>query len=218
MTNGTPNPENITTTPGAKPITGGEPRAPREGVRPFAPYMEGAGGEANPLLNAGKTPQVSPFDLAHGKVPAPGPNFSTIQEQAKNAQSTLGDISNQLNTPKLKLKQSTKYLLKNKLSSAKGHIQSASSKLGAAPVEEEETPAGSGPLQKFLGMVTLGQRQLEQTQQQVTALSEKGTEMRPADFLLIQVKLSKAQQELEYSSMLLGKAIDDLKTMMNIQL
>jgi uncharacterized phage infection (PIP) family protein YhgE len=218
MTSGTPGQENVTSTPGTKPITPGETKTPREGVRPFAPYMQEGGGETNPLMTAGKTPQVSPFDLAHGKVPPPGPNFSTIQDQAKQAQSTLGDIHDQLNTPKLKLKQSTKYLLKNKLNSANGHIQSAAGKLGAAPAQEEEAPSGAGPLGKFLGLVTSGQRQMAQTQQQLTDLSEKGTEMRPADFLLIQIKLSKAQQELEYSSMLLGKAVDDMKQMMNIQL
>jgi hypothetical protein len=216
MVDGTPNPKDIIPEQSVKPITEGEPKAPKDTVRPFQPYMES--GKPNPLIEAGKSPQVSPFDLAHGKVPAPGPNFNTIQEQAKAAHSTLGDISNQLNTPKLKLKQSTKYLLKNKLNSAKGHIKSASEKLGAPEIEEEELPKGAGPLQKFIGMVTDGQNQLEATQQKLAEISAKGESMRPADMLLVQVKLNKAQQELEYSSLLLGKAVDDLKMMMNIQL
>ncbi len=186
-----------------------------EEVRPFKPYMEG--GRPNPLLESGKT-QVSPFDLAHGKVPAAGPTLNTIQEQSKMAQSTLGDITNQLQTPKLKLKQSTKYLLKNKLNSAKGHIKSASDKIGAPPVNDEQVPSGSGPLNKFLSLVTDGQNQLEATQQHLANLSKNGTQMKAADMLMIQIKLSKAQQELEYSSLLLGKAVDDLKMMMNIQL
>ncbi|MDN3505976.1 MAG: hypothetical protein P0S96_01960 [Simkaniaceae bacterium] len=216
MASGTPNPNDITRSHTVKPITEGEPKTPQDSVRPFKPYMEGS--EPNALLNAGKSPQISPFDLAHGRVPAPGPNFNTIQEQAKAAHSTLGDISNQLKTPKLKLKQSTKYLLKNKLNSAKAHINAASEKLGAPVAREEETPKDAGPLQKFLGLVTNGQNQLEETQQKLGKLSSQGDELRPGEMLLVQLKLNKAQQELEYSSLLLGKAVDDLKMMMNIQL
>lgn len=216
MAGGTPNPDDVTRSHTVKPITEGEPKTPQGAVRPFQPYMEGA--EPNPLLTAGKTPQISPFDLAHGRVPAPGPNFNTIQEQAKAAHGTLGDIANQLKTPKLKLKQSTKYLLKNKLNSAKAHINAASEKLGAPKAGEEETPKDAGPLQKFLGIVTNGQNQLEETQQRLGKLSAEGDQLRPGEMLLVQLKLNKAQQELEYSSLLLGKAVDDLKMMMNIQL
>jgi len=215
-TSGTPGKDAIPPTKVTTPVTEGEPKTPQEPGRPFRSYMEG--GEPNPLTAAGKNPQVSPFDLAHGKVPAPGPNFNTIQQQAKMAQSSMGDIVNQLKTPKLKLKQSTKYLLKNKLTSAKGHIKSASQKLGTKETEEEEVPPGAGPLQKYLSLVTDGQNQLQAAQQHLANLSKKGEEMKPADMLMIQIKLSKAQQELEYSSLLLSKAVDDLKMMMNIQL
>lgn len=217
MADGTPNPDKIDPTRPIMPsITDNKDKASGEEVRPFKPYMEGA--QPNPLLDAGKAPQVSPFDLAHGKVPAPGPTLNTIQEQAKMADSTLSNINNQLQTPKLKLKQSTKYLLKNKLNSAKNHIKSASDKIGAPAIDEEAVPAGSGPLNKFLSLVTDGQNQLDATQQHLSALAKKGDQIKPADMLMIQIKLSKAQQELEYSSLLLGKAVDDLKMMMNIQL
>jgi len=42
--------------------------------------------------------------------------------------------------------------------------------------------------------------------------------MNPGDILLIQVKLAKAKQELEYSSVLLSTAVRDIKTLFNIQL
>lgn len=217
MADGTPSPDKLDPTKRVAPsIADDKGKSPGEEVRPFKPYMEG-GQRANPLLESGKT-QVSPFDLAHGKVPAPGPTLNTIQEQSKMAQTTLGDINNQLQTPKLKLKQSTKYLLKNKLNSAKGHIKSASDKIGAPAVNEEKVSSGGGPLDKFIALVTDGQNQLDATQKHLTDLSKKGDQIKPADMLMIQIKLSKAQQELEYSSLLLGKAVDDLKMMMNIQL
>lgn len=217
MADPTPDPNPVSPSKVTKPITEGEKQAGEGTVRPFAPYMQQGRGETNPLTTAGKTPQVSPFDLAQGKVPAPGPTYDTIQTQAKMAHASMGDIANQLQTPKLKLKQSTKYLLKNKLTSAKGNILSAANKLGAPTVEDEE-PKGSGALATFLNLVTSGQRQLAATQQQITQIASQGKSMNPADMLLVQVKLNKAQQQLEYSSMLLGKAVDDLKQMMNIQL
>ncbi|NGX39496.1 MAG: hypothetical protein KR126chlam1_00825 [Chlamydiae bacterium] len=197
-------------------IAEGEQKMPTEAGRSFGSYMEG--GETNPLLTSGQSPQVSPFDLAHGRIPAPGPNFNTIQQQALTSQSTMGDISNQLNTPKLKLKQSSKYLLRNKLTAAKKQILSASNKLGAPIEEGEEAPAGAGPLQQFLSLVASGQNQLQAAQNHLTSLAKSGKSMKPADMLLVQIKLSKAQQQLEFSSMLLSKAVDDLKMMMNIQL
>lgn len=198
---------------------GDEQRKPSMGPQTnFSSYMKGGTGESNPLLQGPKTGQVSPFDLAHGQVPAAGPTMSTLLAQATSAQSTLGDLANQLNTPNLKLKQSSKYILKNKLASAKAHIRSASAKMGAEEVPDTELPAGAGPVQKFLALVTDGQNQLEEAKKQIQALKDKGTNITPADMLLIQIKLNKAQTEIEYSSVLLSKAVDDMKMLMNIQL
>jgi len=218
MSAGIPNPKDVTEKTSITSRIGEDQRqSPEDAIRTFSSYMK-EGGEPTTPTGATRPGQVSPFDLAHGKVPAPGPTIASIQEQAKMANATMGDISNQLGTPKLKLKQSTKYLLKNKLNSAKGHLQSASTKMGAPVVGEEEEKEGGGPLQKFVNLVTSGQRQLQATQAHLAAIAAKGEQMNPADMLMVQIKLNKAQQELEYSSLLLGKAIDDLKLMMNIQL
>ncbi len=128
MSTGIPNPKDVTEQAGIVPRVGeGPSKEPEDQIRTFSSYMKG--GEPNPLAATGKPTQASPFDLAHGRVPPPGPTLASIQDQAKVAGATMGDINTQLNTPKLKLKQSTKYLLKNKLSSAKGHIQSARPRL-----------------------------------------------------------------------------------------
>lgn len=209
-------PEDVPRPPKAAPITPGEERMAPQTERPFSTYMKGA--QPNPLIEGRKSPQITPFDLAHGQIPTAGPTFSTIQEQAKMAQTSLGDIANQLKTSKLKLKQSTKYLLKNKLGSAMGHLRSANNKLGGKEVPEEKAGAGAGILQKFLGVVTHGQNLLNESQKQLSELSLSGKEFNPAQMLAIQVKLSKATQELSYTSILLSKAVDDLKMMMNIQL
>lgn len=213
---GVPGQEKVIPAKAAPAISPGDQKMPGEGSRSFSSFMEGS--QPNPLLETKASPQISPFDLAQGSVPPAGANFHTIQEQAKTVHTTLGDISNQLNTPKLKLKQSTKYLLKNKLTGAQGNIKSASSKLGAPQIAETEVSSSASPLTRYISMVTDGQNQLEAVQHHLASIASTGKELRPADMLLVQIKMNKAQQQLEYSSMLLGKASDDLKMLMNIQL
>jgi len=169
---------------------------------------------------AGKSALESPFDIMQKQTSlATGPTFETLLTQAKAAQSTLGDIQTQLNTPNLKLTQGRKYLLKNKLTEANAHIRAANSKMGVdiAPKEEEEETL-TGPFGKFMTLVTDGQNQLDGAKRQLQQLQEKGDSLSPGDFLLIQLKLNTAQQNLEFSSVILGKAVDDIKSLMQVQL
>jgi hypothetical protein len=162
-------------------------------------------------------PLTSPFDLPqHTSALAGTPTMDSLLSQTKSAHLTLGDINGQLNTPNLKLKQSSKYLLRNKLNDANAHLQTANVKLGANI--PEPTPAAAGPLGKFIGFVTDGQNQLQAAQRQLQSLKDKGDQLNPADMLLVQVKLNMAQQELEYSSVVLSKAVDDIKMLFNVQL
>jgi len=199
---------------GATPPLGGEPGGgPAPGAQPFQSFMQGpAGALAQP---SGAT-LSSPFDLAHQQMIPATPTFDTLLTQVNAAQTTLGDISTQFNTPNLKLKQSSKYLLKNKMSDANDHIFSAANKLGLETPEPSAAPAG--PFGKFIGMITDGQNQLQAAQKQLQSLKDKGNQLSPADMLLVQVKLNLAQQELEYSSVVLSKAIDDIKMLFNVQL
>ncbi len=209
----TTGPEDITPPPITSPIQPGETKVPM-GERSFQTYMQGT--EANPLLQPG-TSQISPFDLAGGRLPPSGPTLDTMMSQTKMAQMGLGEMTQQLKTPKLKLKQSSKYILKNKLAATNAHIRSASQKMGAKTLDEHPS-SGMAPLERFIGMITHGQNQLQEAQEQLAGLKNKGHSLSPAAMLQIQIKLNKAQQEIEYSSILLSKSVDDIKMMMNIQL
>jgi len=159
----------------------------------------------------------SPFDLPQHQTFLPSnPTMDTLLSQAATAQTTLGDINSQLNTPNLKLKQSTKYLLKNKLSDANAHMSTAGAKLGLEP--QQSSTALTGAFGKFIGLVTDGQNQMRAAQQQLQSLKDKGDQLRPGDMMLIQVKLSLAQQELEYASVILSKGVEDIKTLFSVQL
>jgi hypothetical protein len=199
-----------------KPITPGEEKVPVG--QPFSSFMQEGKDMQTPV--SGKAPMVSPFDLpAHGTpLATSAPTFDTVLNQVKNAQSTLDDLNTNLTTPGLRLKPSTKYLVKNKLQDANVNFRVANAKLGAEIPDERPMSEFKGPLGKFLALVQDGQQQMESAQSQLKDLKDKGQNLQPADFLVIQVKMNKAQQELEYSSVLLSTAVSALKQLMQVQL
>ncbi len=181
--------------------------------QPFEQYMQRAGEKEQV-----KPPGISPFDLPQGtsSLATIGPSFDSRLAQVKSAQSLLGDVNNHLNTPNLKLKQSQRYLLRNKLTDANTHLHAANAKLGAEPGAVKPT-AGGGVIGKFLDLVSEGNNNLKAAQEKLLTLKSKG-DLKPADFLVLQLKLAAAQQEIEYSSIMLGKAVEDLKMLFQVQL
>lgn len=215
MTDG-PFPKDITDPGRIEPVsplgTGGKP-LPKESFQSLMQQPSGTSAE--------KTSGVqSPFDVIQNQsLAAGGANLNSLLTQVNTAQTTLGDLTNDLNTPKLKLKQSHRWMLNKKLSSANTNLRSANEKLGGNPgpaVDDQE--AQNNPITRFISFVTDGQRQLEEAKQQIHSFGSGGNPIKPADMLLIQIKLSKAQTELEYSSVLLSKAVDATRTLMGVQL
>lgn len=175
--------------------------------------------EEAPSAPAPGTPsELSPMDLASKAGISTTPTFQTLISQATNARDTLGEVEKNLKTPNLKFKKSQAELLQNKLNNANDHLKAANQKLGAKAPEETQTSKSADPATRFLGLVTDGQNKLLEAHNQLQNLkTEKGT-LAPGDMLLIQVKLAQAQQEIEYSSVLLSKVVDSLKQIINIQM
>lgn len=195
------------------PIGQGE-KGPAAPIQEFASFMKGAPGAPE----GARAGMVSPFDLAHGQVPVQtGPTLDTLMAQVATAQGAMGDMSNQLSYPNLKLKPSSKYVLNNKLTDANDNILTANSKLGTPAIEGAPVNV-SGPVGKFLNYISSGLSQLEGAKQQIQTLKDKGENLSPGDLLLVQIKMNKAQQLLDFSSVLLSKAIEDFKMLMQVQL
>ncbi len=183
----------------------------------FSAYMEEA--KSSTLGGTTKAPLSSPFEIAAGQTILPAsPTVDTLRTQVVNAQSTMGDINNYLTNKDLKLKQSSKYLVKNKLQDANQHIRTATTRMGAEVPAEAEISPGAGPISRFINYVTNGQNMLYSAKHRLSDMKDQGDNMKPADFLLIQVQLNLAQQSLEYSSVILSKAMDDIKQIMSVQL
>lgn len=184
-------------------------------AQPFASFMH-----PKPATSAESvSPLSSPFALMQGTTPlATTPNMDTLLGQLNKVQGTSADIRNQLATPNLKLKASTKYLIRNKMTEANDNLRSFNSRIGAASLEEPSSSAMVGPLGKFIAYMTHGQQMMDAAKAQLQNMKAKGTTMTPGDFLLVQLKMNKAQQLLEFSSVLLSNAVSDVKQFMQIQL
>jgi hypothetical protein len=165
--------------------------------------------------------QASPMEMSAQNtkaVTSAPPTINEIQSQVQSVAGSLGDIKNQLHTKGLKLKQSDKYLLRSKLSSATDNIRSAAQNSGAPVGPAPDLSQKHSPIAKFLEMVTDGQRQLASAANEINSLNASGESISAGKLLLVQVKLQKAQQELDYSSTILGKSTEMIKTLMNVQI
>lgn len=183
----------------------------------FASHMRGD----NTAKQAGNVEnQPSPMDVARQRpvVPSEPPTMDSVRNQMQTASGSLGDIKNQLHTKGLKLKQSQKYLLRNKLQSAHESIRAAAQKTGVDTGPPPSLSSSKNPIARFLSMVSDGQYQLNSAADQIKQLSSSGDQLNTGELLLVQAKMQKAQQELDYTSVILGKSIDMLKTVFNTQI
>ncbi len=185
--------------------------------KPTAPTFSGAAGQGTAApFTLGQAPPVPPG----AQVPLPGaalPSTDSLVAQIGTSQDSWANMRNQLNTKDLEFKRSQRHLLRNKLSDANNHLKAVNEKLG---VEVPPTPARAGarPVERFLGLITDGENQLASAKAQILTAQAKPDQIRPADLLLMQVKLTQAQQEIEYASALLAKVVESIKATMSIQL
>jgi hypothetical protein len=212
-------PGNVPGSSGVDKTKGFEKESPiKPSGEEFQSYMK----EAPPGKGeeAAGSQQISPMELAgKSNVPKGGPTPESILGQVNNTQNNLNTIQNNLsNTPNLKLSHAQSRLLDNKLTSAQTYLNSASEKLGANVVPGKKVPSGSSPIVKFLSYVTNGQNQLLETKKKLEEISATKGQLSPNQLMLVQVKLTSAQQQIDYASALLAKVIDVIKTTMNIQI
>lgn len=103
------------------------------------------------------------------------------------------------------------------LRSALGIVGSEVSGAQVPPAASDAT--GQGPLVKFLNYLTHGDRQLKGVVGEISKLEELGPEkLSPAKLMAVQIKLTYVQQELEFFTNVLNKALESTKTIMNVQI
>lgn len=137
--------------------------------------------------------------------------------QAQEAITKIEEIKGQLATPDLTIKPPVQNMLQRKLTHIDENLKIALDRAGLEyneikPAEREGIP---NPIERFLGMLTDSQHKLETINNDVGALNRE--QINPADLLAVQVKVNSVQQEVEFFSNLLNKALESTKTLMNVQ-
>jgi hypothetical protein len=143
--------------------------------------------------------------------------MDSLVSQVGTMQDSMGNLHNQLKTKNLTLNRSQQHLLRNKLSDASDHLRAVNGKLGVE-TPPMNTPKGGGPIERFLSFVTDGEKQMNAAKAQLESIKASDEPLNPSDLMLLQIKLNQAQQEIEYSSILLGKVITAMTQILNTQL
>lgn len=130
----------------------------------------------------------------------------------------IEDLKNKLQNPDLELKRSYQTILRNKLQHIDDSLRVALDKAGLEYVPPEEIQSTlQSPIERFLGFLTHGQAQMERLNGEVQTIALSRDQISPANMLAIQLKVGYMQQELEFFSSLLNKALESTKTIMNVQ-
>lgn len=137
--------------------------------------------------------------------------------QTEDIVAQIDVLKTKLEAPDLEIKSSVQTLLRNKLDHIDESLKMALEKTRTEQVESETSPGISKPIDRFLGMLSDSQNQLETLASDVRLLTERGEQLSPANMLLIQIKVGQVQQEIELFTSMLNKALESTKTLMNVQ-
>lgn len=142
----------------------------------------------------------------------------TILQKSRQVIAQIEEVKQKLAQPNVELKGSVQNLLHNKLSHIDESLKVALNRAGseyAAPAVS--TPTSQNPVERFLGFLTHGQNQLQKLSDEVNKMHLNKTEISPANMLAIQIKVGYVQQEMEFFTAVLNKALESTKTIMNVQ-
>lgn len=139
-----------------------------------------------------------------------------LAEQSKAVIAQIQDIKNKLSDPGLEIKGNYKNILRNKLEHIDENLRTALNNAGLPYEPFDATKSQStSPIGKFFDLLTHGQKQLNSLGSELAKMNAEN--MNPADMLMLQIRVNTTQQELEFFTSLLNKALESTKTIMNVQ-
>lgn len=147
----------------------------------------------------------------------------SLLAQTDQVISKIDAIKETLESPNASIKSATHVkLLENKLSHIDESLKIALSKAGVelTPAAGEPHKAlvdNTNPVERFLGLLTDGQWQLDKLSQELSVMGKANKELSPVNMLAIQIKVGQIGQELQLFYSLLSKGLESVKTIMNIQ-
>lgn len=145
----------------------------------------------------------------------------TIVAQASEVIKQIEEVKTKLAVPGVEIKGSVQTLMNNKLSHIDESLKVALNRAGVEYVPQvAPAPATNlaGPIEKFIGLLTHGQYQMQRLSQEVSMMGGANSSFTPADMLAIQIKVGYVQQEIELFTNILNKSLESIKTIMNVQI
>jgi len=135
-----------------------------------------------------------------------------VVKQIDSIKQTLSENSN------VDLKDSVQTLLKQKLEHVDENIKIALEKVGSTEYKAPEALSGLGkPLERFIGFLAHSQYNLDHISDDIQTMALDNKNLTPGNMLAIQIKVNYVQQELEFFTSMLSKALESAKTIMNVQ-
>ncbi|MGM0439574.1 MAG: hypothetical protein ACQEP8_00485 [Chlamydiota bacterium] len=138
--------------------------------------------------------------------------------QSEDASRQITQLQQQLADPNLKVRGSAQRLLRSKLNNINNNLQTSLTKVGAE--QAVGTPTGNelaSGVKNFIGKLGYSQSSLSALNKRMSMMSDSGQALSPATMLTVQIKMHTVVQEIEFFSSLLGKSIESVKTVMNVQ-
>jgi len=161
------------------------------------------------------------MDLAAQKnqVSTASHTLEDIQNTSASIKTRIEEIKEVLGASDVRVKDSYKGLLDNKLSHIDDALRIALEKIGSEQTIEAGGLSFSAGVEKFLGFLTRGQHRLNAVVDEIDQIRfNKKQSVNPADLLAVQVKVNFVQQELELFTNLLNKGLESTKTLLNTQI
>lgn len=137
--------------------------------------------------------------------------------QAQNTVQNIEKAKETLARTELQLSGPYQRLMRNKLTHIDDNVKIALSKVGVDYKPPSEVTDLTSPIDRFLGMLSGSQNNLMNMSTYLESMSATRQPMTAANMLAVQLKMSVIQQELELFISLLSKALESVKTIMNIQ-
>lgn len=137
--------------------------------------------------------------------------------QANEVMGKIEELKLKLNTPNLEIKSSVQQEMRNKLSHIDDSLRVAMSRTGLEYTPPPPADGAQNAIHRFLGLLTDGQDKLQNLTTDIARLDASGAPFSPATMIVLQLKIGMMQQQIEFFSTLLNKALESTKTIMNVQ-
>lgn len=139
-----------------------------------------------------------------------------LADQSKALIKQIQDIKSKLSDPTLEIKGDYRSILRNKLEHIDDNLKVALNKAGLKYEPFDVTKSQTGnPIGHFFDLLTDGQNKIQSLGGELAKMSSES--LNPADMLVLQIRVNATQQELEFFTSLLNKALESTKTIMNVQ-